>query len=150
MKHTIVISQEELEELILEDLQRQGVPVKPEKGWLTWRSNGDHAGEVTVDLEVELPRKKGEGVAPQPVKIYEINPPPPKRTAAPPSPEFTELDPSMFPNPSEAKLLNEQLERMSRNENEDGTLYPGETPHRTQEAQTMADLLKGWPRGAGR
>lgn len=144
MKQTIEISQLELQEFVREKLQQCGIQVIAEGNWLVWKSNGGHIDNLTATVEAELQLVPVSKAPPEPIGREVAEPP-----RVVPN-ESVPLDTAMFPNPEAAALLNEQIARMSRNENDDGTLYPGETPHRMQEAHTIADLVKGWPRGPGR
>lgn len=153
MKQTIEINQEELEEFVKEKLSKCGVRIVTGEGWLVWRTNGGHLDNLTATVEAEMsPVAQVPEAAPTRRNVHHEQISLPVVPAASRSLDNIPLDPNMFPDPEAAALLLAQTRRMRVDvEGEDGTIYPGETPNRTQEAHSMADLVKGWPpRGAGR
>lgn len=140
LKVTMEMDQAKLEEIIREFVTRRGLQLAKVDKAIQWKTRRGLAAVV----QIEEPDEQEE--APMPSVVAPKTARPQRPSAQVPD---VKLDPSMFPDPALAASL---IEATGGDEEDDEVVYPGETPVRTQEVQSLADLkpVRGPKRGAGR
>lgn len=141
MKVIMEMDQAKLEEIIRDFVTRRGLQLAKVDKAIQWKTRRGLAAIV----QIEEPDEQEETPAPSAAVPQTARP---RRSSA--QVPDVKLDPSMFPDPALAASLIEATENAA--EDDDEVVYPGETPVRTQEVQSLADLkpVSGPKRGVGR
>lgn len=148
MKVIMEMDQAKLEEIIQDFVTKRGLQLAKVDKAIQWKTRRGLAAVVQIE-EPDEQEKAVPALATAPQRSK------PQRASRGAS--DGKLHPEMFPDPIAAAALLEaeaqEAESATDSPDEESVIYPGETPQRTQEVRTLADLIKsgsGPKRGAGR